>query len=187
MSSTAIAVTVSIASACISLVGLLWNLTLFRLSGARLQVRLTPAAFTAQGNLMRGPDGGWRKPIPESMAKAVDDNPYVDLAIIKVTNIGRSPVSVSEISLDFGRSGWRPGSRHTVGGVPIPVHECRKFRGQRRRSGKEDLRAVKIRREPSEGMSLELRVIAATDASLGCGIARHRNGILRRPTGAYRG
>lgn len=129
MSATAFAVTVSIASACISLAGLVWNLTLFRLSGARLLVRLTPAILTVHGHLMRGPDRGWRKPIPESMAEGVDHDHYVDLAIIKVTNIGRSPVSVSDINLDFGRSGWRPGWRHTVGGTPIPIHECADVKG----------------------------------------------------------
>lgn len=124
MSAGAVALTVAIASACISLAGLAWNLALYRLSGARLNVRLIPAMLTAQGTLMRGPDKGWRKSIPDEFSDGVDRELFVDLAIIKVTNVGRAPVSVSDISLDFGRSGWRPWWRHTISGTPIPIHEC---------------------------------------------------------------
>lgn len=128
MSIGAAALTVAISSACISLVSLVWNLTLYRLSGARLVVRLTPAILTAQGHLLRGPEKGWSGQIPESFGN-VDRDHFVDLAIIKVTNVGRTPVSVSDITLDFGRSGWRPGWRHTVGGAPIPIHECSEVAG----------------------------------------------------------
>lgn len=123
MTPAAVALTVAIASVCISLAGLVWNLTLYRLSGARLNVRLIPAMLTAQGTLMRGPDKGWRKSIPDEFADGVDRELFVDLAIIKVTNVGRAPVSVSDISLDFGRSGWWPWWRHTISGTPIPIHE----------------------------------------------------------------
>jgi hypothetical protein len=128
MSPAEVALTVAIASACISLAGLAWNLTLYRLSGARLNVRLMPAILTAEGNLMRGADKGWREPVPEPL-EGLNRDYFVDLAIIKVTNVGRTPVSVSDISLDFGRSGWRPGWRHTVGGTPIPIHECSDVKG----------------------------------------------------------
>lgn len=124
MTPAAVALTVAIASVCISLAGLAWNLTLYRLSGARLNVRLIPAMLTAQGTMMRGPDKGWRTSIPDEFADGVDRELFVDLAIIKVTNVGRAPVSVSDISLDFGRSGWRPWWRHTISGTPIPIHEC---------------------------------------------------------------
>lgn len=129
MKAAEVAIIVSVASACVSLGGLVWNLILYRLSGARLNVRLIPATLTAQGNLMRGPDKGWRKSIPEEFANGPDRDLFVDLAIIKVTNVGRAPVSVSDISLDFGRSGWRPWWRHTIGGTPIPIHECSVVKG----------------------------------------------------------
>jgi hypothetical protein len=129
MSSGAVALTVAVASAAISLASLAWNLTLYRLSGARLNVRLIPAILTAQGTLMRGPDKGWRKSIPDEFANGIDRDLFVDLAIIKVTNVGRAPVSVSDISLDFGRWGWRPWWRHTIGGTPIPIHECSAVKG----------------------------------------------------------
>ena len=128
MSPAELALTVAITSACISLAGLAWNLTLYRLSGARLNVRLIPAILTAEGHLMRGADKGWREPVPEPLATLNRDY-FVDLAIIKVTNVGRTPVSVSDITLDFGRSGRRPGWRHTVGGTPIPIHECSVVKG----------------------------------------------------------
>lgn len=124
-----IAILVSVASACVSLGGLIWNLLLYRLSGARLNVRLIPAILTAQGTLMRGPDKGWRKSLPDEFADGVDRQLFVDLAIIKVTNVGRAPVSVSDISLDFGWSGWRPWWRHTIGGTAIPIHECSAVKG----------------------------------------------------------
>lgn len=129
MSSGAVALTVAVASAAVSLASLVWNLTLYRLSGARLNVRLIPAILTEQGTLMRGPDKGWRKSIPDEFAYGIDRDLFVDLAIIKVTNVGRAPVSVSDISLDFGRSGWRPWWRHTIGGTPIVIHECSAVKG----------------------------------------------------------
>lgn len=105
MSPGEVALTVAIAGAVISLASLAWNLTLYRLSGARLSVRLIPAILTPQGTLMRGPDRGWRKSIPDEFTDGVDRDLFVDLAIIKVTNVDRALVSVSDISLDFGRSG----------------------------------------------------------------------------------
>ena len=54
---------------------------------------------------------------------------YVDLAIIKVTNTGRTPVSVSDIQLDLGRSGWHRRSRHAIAGRPVVVHECKAIDG----------------------------------------------------------
>lgn len=112
----------------VALTSLVWSLVLFWLSGARLQVRLIPAVLTAEGHLMRGPDKGWRIRPPESLALRIDDI-YVDLAIIKVTNIGRAAVSVSDINLDFSLSGWRPWWRHTIGAKPVPVHECQEIKG----------------------------------------------------------
>ena len=128
MSTAETALIVAITSAGISLAGLAWNLALYRLSGARLSVRLIPAILTAQGHLLRGPDRGWRRPVPDTFTDVERDH-FVDLAIIKVTNVGRAAVSVSDITLDFGRSGWRPGSRHTIAGRPVPVHECREVSG----------------------------------------------------------
>lgn len=85
--------------------------------------------FDPSGELDAGPDKGWPKAIPEDIAEAANLEVFVDLAIIKVTNIGRSPVSVSDINLDFGRSGWKPWWRHTIGGSQIPIHDFAKIEG----------------------------------------------------------
>ena len=137
------ALVVAIGSACISLTSLVWNLVLFRLSGARLEVRLLPAVLTSRGDILRGPDRGWRNnPPPDELSLRFDEG-YVDLAIIRVTNVGRAAVSVSDIVLDFGRSNWRRRSRDTVGGRPIVVHECKEFAGD-------------IRLEAGQGIAIAL-------------------------------
>lgn len=113
------ALVVAIAAATISLVSLVWQLVLFYLSGARLAVRLFPAALTIHGHVLTGPERGWRH-APESLRRTLDDG-FVDLALIRVVNVGRAPVSVSQIALDFGHEGWRFWSRHTISGQPVPA------------------------------------------------------------------
>lgn len=117
------ALVISIASAVVALTGVVWQLALYRLSGARLQVRLRPGALTPVGHLVRGRESGWKVPTPGAES-VVGDEPWVDVAIIQVTNIGRTAVSVSEVGLDFGcHPWWKPWARHVVTGRGIPVHE----------------------------------------------------------------
>ncbi len=114
---------VSIVSVTVALTGLAWQLTLYRLSGARLEVRLIPGVVTEVGHLARGPERGWRKAVPPDL-NIVGDRPWIDVAIIQVINIGRAPVSVSELGLDFGHiPWWQPWSRHTITGRPVAIHE----------------------------------------------------------------
>lgn len=115
------ALLVAIASAMVSLTGLIWQLALYTLSGSRLDVRLIPAVLTAHGHILRGPDRGWRTDLTDELSTRLEDG-YVDLAQIQVVNIGRTPVSVSDICLDFGRARLRPRSRHTISGRLVPVH-----------------------------------------------------------------
>lgn len=122
------ATTVAALSLAVSVTSLLWNLSLYRLSGARLEVRLIPAAFGVGGALFRGPDAGWRAGPPAEFADRMTD--YVDLAILKVTNVGRSPVSVTDLALDFGRTSWRPAWRHTMAGTPVVVADCKDYDGE---------------------------------------------------------
>lgn len=162
-----IALVVAIAGACIAMASLVWNLALYRLSGARLQVRLIPAILTAQGHLLRGPDRGWRKRAPEGVGPGKDDV-YVDIAIIKVTNVGRSAVSVSEIVLDFGRSGWRPGWRHTIGGMPIVIHECKDISGDvRLEAGQSISLAVDHELLVQRGMAAKRKAVRASATAAG--------------------
>lgn len=118
-----IALWVAIASASVSLTSLLWQLTLYRLSGARLIIRLVPAVLTEVGHIVRGPPKGWRPSMPEGM-NIVRDRPWVDVAVIEIVNIGRAPISLSSIHLDVGAAPrWKLWKRHTVGTAPIAVHD----------------------------------------------------------------
>ncbi|MEX0836341.1 MAG: hypothetical protein WD010_09635 [Nitriliruptor sp.] len=49
-----IAVTVAIISAAVTVIGLIWQLALYELSGARLQVRLRPAAVLGRWDPLPG-------------------------------------------------------------------------------------------------------------------------------------
>jgi len=59
-----IALMVAAGSALISLTGLFWQVALYRLSGARVAVRLLPAIITEAGHLVRGPAKGWKSTPP---------------------------------------------------------------------------------------------------------------------------
>jgi hypothetical protein len=58
---------VAIGSASVSLTSLVWQLTLYRLSGARLIVQLIPAVLTEHGHITRGPAKGWGAAVPEGL------------------------------------------------------------------------------------------------------------------------
>lgn len=153
--------TVSIVALAVSITSLVWALALFWLSGARLQVRLVPAALTLHGHLLRGPDRGWRDEIPDEMTGL--DDVFVDLAIIKVTNVGRVPTSVSDIALDFGRTAWIRRGRHTISGRPVEVHHCKALAGD------------DVRLEPGESISVAVDHEPLVD----CALTRERLGAGR--------
>ena len=114
-----VALVVAGCSAAVSLTGLVWQLMLYRLSGARLDVRLRPAVLSLHGRLASGEERGWRRQVPQLDRIRLEDG-FVDLAEIRVVNIGRSPVTVSGVTLDFGWS-KRPWLRNTLGGIPVPI------------------------------------------------------------------
>jgi hypothetical protein len=126
MKTADVALVVAIVSAVLAAIGAMWQFLLYRLSGPRLLVRLTPAILSSLGTIVRGPDRGF---IMDDMPPGIGDSLdgwSVDLAEVRLTNIGRTPVSVAEIELDFGRTSpswrwWRRG-RHRVRGFPIPTH-----------------------------------------------------------------
>jgi hypothetical protein len=119
-----IALAIAIASASISLTSLAWQLVLYRLSGARLIVRLLPAVITEAGHIMRGPPTGWRRSMPTAM-NIVGERPWVDVAILEFVNVGRTPISLLDVSLDIGANPrWKPWQRHIVGMRPIAVHNA---------------------------------------------------------------
>lgn len=114
------ALLIAIISAGITAGGLLWQLILFRLSGSRLEVRLSPVLVDERSVIKEGPESGWKRgppPFPEPIGPWV-----IDLAHVRVTNVGRTPVSVSDISLDFGRRRrFRPRGRIRMSNVPVSV------------------------------------------------------------------
>ena len=109
-----VALIVSITSACITLGGLVWQFTLYRLSGARLKVELLfyyrdedRAVVQTSGSKRRA----WNDPLRD-----MGDLGFfgIEAARVRVTNVGRSPVSVDEIALDVGPGHgqwWNTGRR----------------------------------------------------------------------------
>lgn len=114
------ALLIAIISVGVAAGGLLWQLIFYHLSGSRLEVRLSPVLVDERSVIKEGPESGWKKgppPFPEAIGPWV-----IDLAHVRVTNVGRTPVSVSDVSLDFGRYRWfRHRSRIRMSNVPVSV------------------------------------------------------------------
>ncbi|MGH2730269.1 MAG: hypothetical protein ACRDJI_06615, partial [Actinomycetota bacterium] len=71
---------ISIVSASFVAGGVIWQLALYRLAGARLEVRLTPAVVTATGGVIRGPQRGWGRRVPEEIEAVARDEAARTLA-----------------------------------------------------------------------------------------------------------
>lgn len=114
-----IALVISLISAAFTGGGLVWQMTLYRLSGARLNVTLTPCLIDPLETVSSGPNKGWGKELPSVIAPMLARQ--VELAQVRVTNIGRTAVSIEDIALDFGRT--RPFSlgRMTIAPYPAKV------------------------------------------------------------------
>jgi hypothetical protein len=120
MDQTAFAI--ALVSIAISVVGLAWQLTLYRLSGARIRIRLTPVLMTHLGTIIQGPEGRWPSLVPD-IAGLREVDLWVELAKIDIANIGRTPIWVSGIGLDFGsESRLKPRRRLTMSLQPIRVN-----------------------------------------------------------------
>ncbi|MEV4893918.1 hypothetical protein AB0K48_31485, partial [Nonomuraea sp. NPDC055795] len=96
----------------------------YRLSGARLEVQLIPAVLDIHGTIVRGPEKGWSsRTQPAALFKELNEW-NIELAEVRITNVGRTAISVSEISLDYGRfRRWRLG-RYLIRGTPVAAHGC---------------------------------------------------------------
>jgi hypothetical protein len=107
---------VSICSATFTGGGLLAQYLFYRFNGARLKVQLV-FCFRSDYSMTVSCTGARRKISLEQIRK----NHYIDLGIeyanVRVTNIGRTPVSVENISFDYGRIKWFRRWRQTV--VPM--------------------------------------------------------------------
>ena len=116
------ALTIALVSISISIVGLLWQLTLYRLSGARVRVEFSPVVMTHLGSVIKGSQGRWPTTKPDGISMPREDDLWAELAQIRVANIGRTVVWVSEIGLDFGSEvRLRRRRRLTISPIPIEV------------------------------------------------------------------
>lgn len=113
------------AAAAVATSSLGWQMALYRLSGSRVKVRLTPAAMNAMGTT-------WRSrtieqfvdppKYPSLLNWPVGRDSIMEFAEITVANVGRTATSVSEISLDLGVNRVRfHRPRYTVAGIPVPL------------------------------------------------------------------
>lgn len=94
------------------------------------------------GETITGPESGWGKSISDEARRIAESPLWVDLAHVTVINVGRTAVSVWNISLDFGRDRWwKPRSRYTVTGKPLAI-------------GKARLENEDVRLEPGESASV---------------------------------
>lgn len=117
-----IALIVAICSAAVTLLGLAWQLAQYRLEGARLKVEIAFCYLTDYGMTLtlRGP--GKKTP---TFADIRDRHPGlyygIEYGLVRVTNIGRTAVSVENISFDVGRTQRFKFGRSTV--IPTPFRD----------------------------------------------------------------
>lgn len=109
------ALIVAICSAAVTLGGLVWQLVLYRLQGARLRVQLLLRYRGDRGTTTIAE--GRKPPSWAAMQEklGLEVSPIgIEFALIRVTNVGRTPVSVESINLDIGRYGLFRSGRYAV-------------------------------------------------------------------------
>ena len=102
-----IALVVAACSAVITLFGLVWQFTLYKLQGSRLKVEIAFGFLFEDGSttVLRGRHR--RAPTFERFHNRHQNRFYgIEYGLVRVTNIGRTPVSVENISFDVGREHW---------------------------------------------------------------------------------
>lgn len=108
------ALVVSICSATVALLGFLANLALYKLSGARLKVQLV-FCYADEGGQQRWSTTGRGRPAFTDIARSSmnDMSPFgIEYGRIRVTNVGRTAVSVENISYEVRRRyRWTPRRR----------------------------------------------------------------------------
>jgi hypothetical protein len=124
--SDATALHVSIASAAFTGGGLIAQALLYYFNGARLKVELVFCYRTEFGRTLY--QTAWRKqPTWQDWQNKHDLKPNHELGIeyakVRVTNIGRTSVSVEDISLDLGRVHWFRRWRITVTPMQFVDHD----------------------------------------------------------------
>lgn len=111
---TTAAFVVSICSAAITLSGLTWQLWLYRLQGARLKIQIV---FSYAEDASRTwSHHRFRKPMPFGENMFDHTSPFgIEYGSVRVTNIGRTAVSVENISFTIRHPyRWNPRGRQTI-------------------------------------------------------------------------
>lgn len=117
------ALAVAFASAFLALGGLIWNLTLYWLSGSRINVELKPGALS-HTVLIEGSENGLPKRRQLRSVPEFEWKHWIDVAVVTISNVGRTATSVSKIGLDFGaRPRWQPWARFTMTSIPIALYQ----------------------------------------------------------------
>jgi hypothetical protein len=123
MASGQVAVLVASVSLALSISGFIWQLALYRLSGARIRIVIARAVMTHRGAVLAGHRGRWPK-LSMDMAFLSEGDLWVELARIDVANIGRTAIWVSDIGVDFGRDCiFKMGQRTRVSLRPLAIGE----------------------------------------------------------------
>ena len=115
---------VSALALIVGVLGLSWQIWSYLLSGARVKVRLSAGLLPLNGaGLLRGVGKGWPKNGPSTKEKdLLQHQPAIHLAVVEVVNIGRMPVFLSDVELDFGVTSFRrPWVRTRRSTNPLPV------------------------------------------------------------------
>jgi len=116
------ALIVAICSATVTLTGLLWQIALYRLQGARLKVQIAFCYRSDTGMTITLTGPGRRAPTFEELQRDHIGLWYgIEYGLVRVTNIGRTAVSVENIAFDFGQTRRLRRGRTTV--VPMQFRD----------------------------------------------------------------
>jgi hypothetical protein len=165
------ALVVSICSATFTGGGLVAQLLLYRFNGARLKVQLV--FCYAEDGVRTWSQAGTRKPPTIAMVESMFDHASqfgIEYGRVRVTNVGRTAVSVENISFDVGRYRWYSRHRHTV----QPMQFRHKDADTKERML--DL-AVPIRLDPGDNVTADLHLwptLASPGFGTGAGRVRVR-------------
>ncbi|MBF6195658.1 hypothetical protein U3653_26200 [Nocardia sp. CDC186] len=126
-----LALIVATCSAVFVLGGLVWQITLYRLSGARLRVTIAHGAISPLTEALHSAAPGHLLSVDKvDTPKSRMREELIEVVLCKVVNTGRAAISIEHIGIDFGRERWwRRGRRSMVpaavtafGGVAVGTH-----------------------------------------------------------------
>jgi len=111
----------AVISIVVAITSTVWQMVLYRLSGARLRLDIKPGVVTHRGTLVRWDGRRWPTRRPDVLGWSEDDL-WFEVVELVVSNQGRTVVWVSDLGLDFGRrSIRRPRDRAVISVRPIVV------------------------------------------------------------------